>query len=126
MKVHGLLLAGLLPVAGCSSTATVEAQPPAVEEVDVTEAYRPQAVAHGECLVNTARSYAKMAGSPVELGVAGAVACSRTREELRVAVTRARGDAWARGFMSRLTEEEDARVIAQIVIDGRERRLGQG
>jgi hypothetical protein len=126
MKPYGRALAGLLAsLAGCSSTATV-ATPPVVEEVDVTEAYRPQAVAHGECLVNTARSYAKMAGSPVELGMAGAVACSPTREELRVAVTRARGDDWAKGFMSRLTEEEDAKVIAQIVVDDRERRLGHG
>ena len=125
MKVHGLMLAGLVFLGGCRA-ASVEPQPQVLEEVDVTAAYRPHAVAHGECLVDTARSYAGMAGSPVELGMAGAVACSRTREELRVAVTRARGEIYAAGFMSRLTEEEDARVIAQIVIDDRERRRGHG
>ncbi len=124
MKVHGLLLAGLLTAGGCS-TAAPEAPPQAADLPDVTEAYRPHAVAHGECLVRTASSYARRAGSPRELGRAGAAACSRTREELRVAVTRARGDAWARGFMARLTEEEDARVIAQIVVDERQQR-GRG
>ena len=126
MKVHGPVLAGLLAIGGCS-TAAVEAPPQEVlEEVDVTAAYRPDAVAHGECLVDTAKAYAAMAGSPAELGMAGAVACSRTREALRVAVTRARGETYARDFMSRLTEAEDARVIAQIVIDDRQRRRGHG
>jgi len=125
MKVNGLALAGLLVVAGCSTTA-VETQPPVVEDVDEAAPYRPHALAHGECLVETARSYAGMPGSPVELGRAGAVACSRTREELRAAVMHARGETYATGFMSRLTEEEDARVIAQIVIDARQSRRGHG
>ena len=124
-EVYGLALACLLSIGGCR-TATSEVQPPVVQDVDPTAAYRPHAVAHGECLVDTAKAYAAMAGSPAELGTAGAVACSRTREALRVAVTRARGETYARDFMSRLTEEEDARVIAQIVIDDRQRRRGHG
>jgi len=114
------LLAGLCFVFLQACATQTDDRGPVTPDIKVSETEEGQA--HGRCLIDKAREYAPMEGSPLELGIIGAAACNHTRERLRTMLLRRGGAAYTAGFMSIVNQEEDAKMIAEFILEARRRR----
>lgn len=105
---HATMLATLaLALAGCETTAPSGG---ATSMKSLSEFST-----HMDCLALQASQYAKVEGSPLELGIIGASACNASRARLRTAITNREGAAFARGYMNAAEREEPKMIAAEII-----------